>query len=47
MLIGQNHCLENWFPGTSLVDQWLRLHAATIKGVGSIPDQGTKSWVVQ
>ena len=27
----------------SLVSQWLRLHASTEGGVGSIPDQGTRS----
>ena len=30
--------------GTSLVVQWLGLHAFTAKGVGSIPDWGTKIW---
>ena len=29
--------------GTSLVVQWLRLHAPTAGGPGSIPDQGTRS----
>jgi len=28
--------------GTSLGVQWLRLHASTAGGVGSIPGQGTK-----
>ena len=28
--------------GTSLVVQWLRLHASTAGGGGSIPGQGTK-----
>ena len=28
--------------GTSLVVQWLRLHASTAGGTGSIPVQGTK-----
>ena len=28
--------------GTSLVVQWLRLHASMAGGVGSIPGQGTK-----
>ena len=28
--------------GTSLVVQWLRLHAVNAEGVGSIPGQGTK-----
>ena len=29
--------------GTSLVVQWLRLHAPNAGGLGSIPDQGTRS----
>ena len=29
--------------GTSLVVQWLRLHASNTGGVGSIPGQGTKN----
>ena len=33
--------LEN-NEGPSLVVQWLRLRAATIKGKGLIPSQGTK-----
>ena len=28
--------------GTSLVGQWLRLHAFSAGGVGSIPGRGTK-----
>ena len=28
--------------GTSLAVQWLRLHAPSAGGMGSIPDQGTK-----
>ena len=28
--------------GTSLVVQWLRLHASNAEGVGSIPGVGTK-----
>ena len=31
--------------GTSLVVQWLRLHALSAGGRGSIPSQGTKSCV--
>ena len=31
----------NW--GTSLVVQWLRLHAPNAGGLGSIPGQGTRS----
>ena len=30
------------FRGTSLVVQWLRLHAPNTGGLGSIPGQGTK-----
>jgi len=47
--MGQGWC---WFPvttfsrltvtETSLVVQWLRLHASTPRGMGLIPDQGTK-----
>ena len=33
--------------GTSLVVQWLRLHALSAGGPGSIPGQGTKSHVSQ
>ena len=29
-------------PGTSLAVQWLRLHASTAEGEGSIPGWGTK-----
>ncbi|TEA28249.1 hypothetical protein DBR06_SOUSAS3310030 [Sousa chinensis] len=29
--------------GTSLVVQWLRLHAPNAGGLGSIPGQGTRS----
>ena len=29
--------------GTSLVVQWLRLHAPNAAGIGSIPGQGTRS----
>ncbi|TEA26021.1 hypothetical protein DBR06_SOUSAS3210075, partial [Sousa chinensis] len=29
--------------GTSLVVQWLRLHAPIAGGLGSIPGQGTRS----
>ena len=29
-------------PGTSLVVQWLRLHASNARSTGSIPGQGTK-----
>ena len=30
-------------PGTSLVVQWLRLHAPSARGMGSIPGWGTKT----
>ena len=30
------------FPGTSLVVRWLRLHAPTAVGPGSIPGQGLR-----
>ena len=33
--------------GTSLVVQWLRLHAPNAGGPGSIPDQGTRSHMPQ
>ena len=29
-------------PGASLAVQWLRLQAASARGAGLIPDQGTK-----
>ena len=28
--------------GTSLADQWLRLYASSVRGIGLIPGQGTK-----
>ena len=31
------------FPGTSLVAQWIRLHALNAGGPGSISGQGTRS----
>ena len=33
--------------GTSLVVQWLRLHAPNAGGPGSIPSQGTRSRMPQ
>ena len=33
--------------GTSLVVQWLRLHAPNAGGLGSIPGQGTRSHMLQ
>ena len=34
-------------PGTSLVVQWLRLHASNAGGPGLIPGQGTRSHMLQ
>ena len=44
--------IQSSFPGTSLVVQWLRLHASNAEGAGLIPHQGTKiphatSWLSQ
>ena len=43
--------LDAWIsasdPGTSLVIQWLRLHAPNAGGRGSIPGQGTTSHMLQ
>ena len=36
------HCLNRAGVGTSLVVQWLRLHAATPGDMGLVPDRGTK-----
>ena len=33
--------------GTSLVVQWLRLRTPSAGGLGSIPDQGTRSQMLQ
>ena len=33
--------------GTSLVVQWLRLHAPNAGGLGSMPDQETRSFMLQ
>ena len=35
--------LKTGSSGTSLVGQWLRLHTPKAGGLGSIPDQGTRS----
>ena len=35
------------FNGTSLVVQWLRLHASNAEGMGSIPGWGTLSHMPQ
>ena len=37
-----NHFYSHLKTVESLVVQWLRLHAFTAMGLGSIPDQGTK-----
>ena len=34
---------KNLFQGTSLVAQWLKLHAPNAGSPGSIPGQGTRS----
>ena len=34
--------INNYNRGTSLVVQWLRLHASTAGGTGSVPGRGTK-----
>ena len=40
--------MQNRFRlGTSLVIQWLRLHAPSAEGLGSIPGQGTRSSMLQ
>ena len=38
---------EKEIKGTSLVVQWLRLHAPNAGGLGSIPGQGTRSRMPQ
>ena len=39
--------LKKIITGTSLVAQWLRLHASNAGGPGSIPVQGTRSHMPQ
>ena len=39
--------IENNNNGTSLVVQWLRLHAPNARGLGSIPGLGTRSLMPQ
>ena len=39
--------IENSYSRTSLVVQWLRLHAPKVGGSGSIPGQGTRSPTLQ
>ena len=41
--LGLSSSYQNIHPGTSLVVQWLRLHAPNAGGLGSIPGQGTRS----
>lgn len=38
---------KKWKMGISLLVQWLRLQAHDAGGLGSIPDQGTKSHIPQ
>ena len=38
---------KSLWSGTSLVVQWLRLHAPNAGGLGSIPGQGTRSCMPQ
>ena len=38
----QTHISKRIHTETSLVVQWLKIHASTAGGVGSIPGQGTK-----
>ena len=42
-----SNSLEWTSPGTSLVVQWLRLHARNVGGLSSIPGQGTRSYMSQ
>ena len=44
---GQISCFKIHISGTSLVVQWLRLHAPNAGGEGLILDQGTKSHMLQ
>ena len=44
---GQMSCFKIHICGTSLVVQWLRLHAPSAGGQGLILDQGTKSHILQ
>ena len=51
----RNNNVKDWYVwlyknvcrGTSLVVQWLRLHAPNAGGPGSIPGQETRSWMQQ
>ena len=38
---------KNPRPGTSLVVQWVRLHAPNAGGLGSMPGQATRSRMLQ
>ena len=37
---------KKWRYGTSLVVQWLRLHAPNPEGLGSVPGQGTRPCIL-
>ena len=37
----------NWVVGTSLVVQWLRLHAPSERGPGTTPGQGARAHMPQ
>ena len=43
----KNYFRKNTEFETSLVVQWLRLHASNAKGLGGITGQGTRSHMVQ
>ena len=51
--VGSNHTkhyvliVKMWFWGSSLLVQWLRLHAPHAGGLGLIPDQGARSHMPQ
>ena len=38
---------NGFIPGTSLMVQWLRLHAPNVRGLRSIPGQGTRPHMLQ
>ena len=42
-LIFQNFLIKGTDSGTSLVVQWVKIHAPNAGGSGSIPDRGTRS----
>ena len=45
--LGLSSSCQNIHPGTSLVVQWLRLHAPNAGAPGSIPSQGPRSHMPQ